>query len=210
VSIRAEHRRSKPASAAGYLAVMSRAVFQAGLSWAAIDRQWKSLCDAFQDFNPRLVARYRAQDISRILKHPGILHSRRKIAATIANAKTMLELEREFGSVASYLRSFRGYDALAADLKRRFSNVGDVSAYYFVYRVGGVVPPFGRWIKTVAGDHPRIKEMVGTQNASRPTKMRGRRARAQAQSATTSRTSPPSTAARRARRRSVWPPGPTP
>jgi 3-methyladenine DNA glycosylase Tag len=162
VPISPEHRRIARPRPADYLAVMSRAVFQAGLSWAAIDRQWSALLSAFEAFEPRRVARYGTRDIARIMAHPGILHSERKIAATIRNAQTIVALEREHGSMRSYLRSFDSYDALAADLKRRFSHVGDVSAYYFLYRVGERVPPFSKWIATVKGDHPRIKEMVAT------------------------------------------------
>src|SRR5271165_7146378 len=69
------HERIAKPTLADYLAVMSRAVFQAGLSWAQIDRQWDSLCTAFDDFDPRKVARYRARDIKRIMATPGILHS---------------------------------------------------------------------------------------------------------------------------------------
>jgi hypothetical protein len=160
VSISADHKRSVPRNLSGYLAVMSRAVFQAGLSWAAIDRQWSALCVAFEDFQPRKLARYGMKDIARIMAHPGIFHSRRKIEATISNARTMLDIEREYRSFRKYLRSFSRYGELVANLKQRFSHVGDISAYYFLYRVGASVPPFGRWIKTVSGSHPRIQEMV--------------------------------------------------
>lgn len=158
-------RIDKPALA-DYLAVMSRAVFQAGLSWAAIDRQWASLRKAFEEFDPRRVARYREPAIGRIMSTPGVLHSERKIRATIKNAAVMLELDREYGGFRKYLRSHASYDELVADLKRRFSHVGDVSAYYFLFRVGEKVPPFRRWINTVEGDHPRIREMVASAQLS--------------------------------------------
>ena len=146
---------------------MSRAVFQAGLSWTAIDRQWDSLCDAFDGFDPRTVARYGENDIRRIMAHPGILHSDRKIRATIRNAQTLLDLDREFGSFRRYARSFTTYDSIANDIKRRFAHVGDISIYYLLYRTGERVPPFSRWIKTVKGDHPRIREMVSATQRSR-------------------------------------------
>jgi 3-methyladenine DNA glycosylase/8-oxoguanine DNA glycosylase len=146
---------------------MSRAVFQAGLSWAAIDRQWDSLCQAFGAFDPKRVARYGEPDVRRIMAHPGILHSERKIRATIRNAQTFLDLDREHGSFRRYAQSFKTYDAAADDIKRRFSHVGDISVYYFLFRVGERVPPFDRWIKTVEGDHPRIREMVGAAPVSR-------------------------------------------
>jgi len=155
-----EHRRIGAPSPSDYLAVMSRAVFQAGLSWAAIDRQWIALCDAFDGFDPRKVAKYGDKDVRRIMRHPGILHSERKILATIANANALLELDRAHRGVRTYLRSHDSYGDLTADLKKRFKFLGDISAYYFLYRVGEKVPPFGKWIKTVQGDHPRIREMV--------------------------------------------------
>jgi 3-methyladenine DNA glycosylase Tag len=154
------HERIDKPTPADYLAVMSRAIFQAGLSWAAIDRQWISLYEAFDDFEPRKVARYGQADVRRIIATPRIVHSQRKIQATIANAAVLLELDREHHGFRKYLRSHGSYDQLAADLKRRFSFVGDISAYYFLFRVGENVPPFKQWIKTVKGDHPRIREMV--------------------------------------------------
>jgi len=155
-----EHVRIGKPTPSDYLAVMSRAVFQAGLSWAAIDRQWLALCDAFDGFDPRTVAKYSDKDVRRIMRHPGILHSERKIKATIANALAILELENEHRSLRRYLRSHGSYAELIADLRKRFKYVGDISAYYFLYRVGETVPPLGRWRKTVEGDHPRIREMV--------------------------------------------------
>lgn len=139
---------------------MTRAIFQAGLSWAQIDAQWERLLDTFEGFEPRKVARYGDSDIARIMAQPGILHSERKIRAAVANAKTMLALEREHKTFRAYLRSHETFGALTADLRRRFKYVGEVSAYYYLFRVGEKVPPFGRWIKSVEGDHPRIKEMV--------------------------------------------------
>ena len=161
------HTRIKAPSPADYLAVMSRAVFQAGLSWAAIDRQWDSLCEAFGGFDPQRVARYREADIRRMLAHPGIPHSERKIRATIRNAQTMLDLDREYGGFRRYLQSFKNYAAAGVDIKQRFSQIGEISVYYFLFRVGERVPPYGRWIKTVEGDHPRIREMVSAATRSR-------------------------------------------
>ncbi|MBC5824329.1 MAG: DNA-3-methyladenine glycosylase I [Candidatus Eremiobacteraeota bacterium] len=80
-----------------YLRVMSQAVFQAGLSWALIERQWRSFCEAFGGFKPAEVAAYGEADIRRVLSHPGIVHSERKTRATIRNAQTMLALDRDHG-----------------------------------------------------------------------------------------------------------------
>jgi hypothetical protein len=156
----AGHVRIARPTPADYLAVMTRAVYQAGLSWAAIDRQWSALCDAFGGFEPTVVARYGATDIRRITRHGGILHSERKIQATIHNARALVAIQREYGSIPKFFSSLPDYDAAVAQIKERFSNVGDISVYYFLFRTNHKVPPFARWIKTVKGDHPRIAEMV--------------------------------------------------
>jgi 3-methyladenine DNA glycosylase Tag len=156
----AAHRRISSPTLSDHLAVMTRAVFQAGLSWAAIDRQWVGLRDAFDNFDPRKVARYTDKDVARIMVHPRILHSERKIRATIANARALIDLDRTHKGIRKYLRSFDSYAALTQGFRKHFKYVGDVSAYYYLFRVGEKVPPFARWIKTVEGDHPRVREMV--------------------------------------------------
>jgi len=156
----AEHRRIKPTTPSDYLAVMSRAVFQAGLSWAAIDERWPDLMKAFLGFDAQKVAQFDEGDVDDLMAYPGIIHSQKKILGTIHNAQTLLSLDQEFGGVRTYLRSLKSYDDLVADMKKRFKFVGELSAYYFLYRVGEKVPPYEKWITTVDGDHPRIREMV--------------------------------------------------
>jgi hypothetical protein len=145
---------------ADYLAVISRAIFQAGLSWKLIESKWPDYLRLFDGFEPALVARYGEGDIERILADGSIVRTRKKIVATIENAAALLALEREHGSVRAYLRSFAGYDALVADLRRRFKFLGALSAYYVLFRTGEPVPRFEDWEKTVPGDHPRMREMI--------------------------------------------------
>jgi 3-methyladenine DNA glycosylase Tag len=143
-----------------YLAVMSRAIFQAGLSWQMIESRWDAYVRLFDGFDPGLVARYGEADVERILDDGGVVRTRKKIVATIENAKTMLELEKTHGSFRTYLRSFPTYDELAADLRKRFKFLGALSAYYLLFRTGEPVPRFEDWEKTVPGDHPRMREMI--------------------------------------------------
>ncbi len=152
--------RFEPASLADYLRVLSRAVFQAGLSWKLIESKWDAYERLFDRFEPTLVAAYDDMDVERIVTDGGVVRTRKKIAATIENAKTMLALEREHGSFRAYLRAFPEYGALAADLKTRFKFVGDLSAYYFAFRVGERVPRFEEWERAIPGDHPRMREMI--------------------------------------------------
>jgi len=146
--------------------ILTRAVFQAGVSWALVERKWPAFERAFERFDPVIVAAYGEDDVERIAREPGMLRSIRKIKATIENARTLLELDRRHAGFRNYLRSFSSYAALSADLKRRFKYVGELSAYSFLFRVREPVPPFEDWEKTVPGDHPRMREMVAMARAS--------------------------------------------
>lgn len=145
---------------ADYLAVMSRAIFQAGLSWQLIESRWDGYLRVFDGFEPALVARYGEADVERILDDGAVVRTRKKIVATIENAKTLVALDREYGGVRAYLRSFGDYAKLAADLRSRFKFLGELSVYYFLFRTGETVPPFEDWERTIPGDHPRMREMI--------------------------------------------------
>jgi len=150
----------EPQRLADYLAVMSRAVFQAGLSWKMIETRWNDYLRLFEGFDPVVVAAFDGTDIERILNDGGVVRVYKKALATVENARTMLELDREHGGFRNYLRSFGSYAALATDLRKRFKFVGELSAYYFLFRVGEPVPWFEDWEKDIPGDHPRMREMI--------------------------------------------------
>ena len=102
-----------------------------------------------------MVGAFDSTDIDRIMSDGGVVRTYKKVAATVENARTLLELDREHGGFRNYLRSFGSYDALAADLRKRFKFLGELSAYYFLFRVGEPVPRFEDWEKDIPGDHPR-------------------------------------------------------
>jgi 3-methyladenine DNA glycosylase Tag len=143
-----------------HLAIISRAVMQAGLSWAVIDAHWDEYLRAFDGFAIATVANYGEDDVARLMETPGVIHSRAKIEGTIRNARTLLELEREFGSIRAYQTSFADYDAIRKDTKKRFAYLGDLNTYYWLFRTAAPVPPFDEWLKGQERDHPRMREMV--------------------------------------------------
>jgi 3-methyladenine DNA glycosylase Tag len=149
-----------PAAPADYFEVITRAVFQAGVSWKQIAAHWDAYRTAFLAFDPALVAAYDDLDVERVLATPGVLRMPRKVRATIENAKALQAVEREFGGINVYLRSFDSYAALANDIKKRFTLMGDLNVWYFLFRVSERVPKFEAWVKTIRGDHPRMREMV--------------------------------------------------
>jgi 3-methyladenine DNA glycosylase Tag len=95
-----------------------------------------------------------------------MVRTRKKIVATIENARTMLRLDGEYAGFAKYLRSFASYDELATDLRAQFAFLGPLSVYYFTFLVDERVPRFEDWEQTVTGDHPRMREMIAHARAS--------------------------------------------
>lgn len=81
---------------------------QAGLSWEIILKKRDGYREAFAGFDPEKVARFGARDARRLLRDPGIVRNRAKIAAAIANARQFLVVRREFGSFARYIWQFVG------------------------------------------------------------------------------------------------------
>jgi 3-methyladenine DNA glycosylase Tag len=154
-----------------HLAIITRAVMQAGLSWAFIDARWEAYVKAFDGFDVRRVAGYREAEVDRLMHTENVIHSKAKIAGTIRNARTLLELERDFGSIRAYQDSFPDYAAARADADKRFAYLGDLNVYYWRFRTGASVPEVEDWMKEQKRDHPRIREMVA--RGARPERVRG-------------------------------------
>ena len=129
-----------PTKLADYLEVLSKAVFESGMSWAIVEAKWPGFQAAFQGFDPVIIANLSPDEIDALTADTRIIRNRRKIESTIHNAGAMLEAEREFGSFKKYLESLAGFPAQVGSLKKRFKHVGDFGAFYFLYVVGEPVP----------------------------------------------------------------------
>src|SRR6476620_4255217 len=72
---------------------------QAGLSWTTILKKRDNYRKAFDGFRPERIARYGARDVKRLLGDAGIVRNRLKIAAAIGNARMLLAVRKEFGTL---------------------------------------------------------------------------------------------------------------
>lgn len=68
---------------------------QAGLSWSTVLNKREHYRVVFDAFDPAIIARYDERKINALLKDPGIIRNKLKIAATIGNAKAFLALTKE-------------------------------------------------------------------------------------------------------------------
>jgi DNA-3-methyladenine glycosylase I len=127
--------------------------FQAGLAWIIILRKRAAFREAFQGFDPEVVAKFRASDVTRLVKNPGIVRSRAKIEATIGNAHAYLRMRDAGEDFSAFAWTMAGgkpirnsgpiptktplSEAMSAALKKRgFKFVGPVIVYAWMQATG--------------------------------------------------------------------------
>ena len=130
---------------------------QAGLSWATILRKRDGYRSAFAEFDPHRVARFDRRKIERLLTDPSIVRNRLKVESAVNNAKRVLEVQGQCGSLDSYVWQFVGgapivgrrrtlrdlpsetaeSSAMSKDLKQRgFRFIGSTVCYSFMQAAG--------------------------------------------------------------------------
>jgi DNA-3-methyladenine glycosylase I len=132
---------------------------QAGLSWDTILKKRENYRAAFDGFDPAKIAAYDRRKVQALLRDPGIVRNRLKIASAVKNAQAFLSAQEEFGSFDRYIWQFVGgkpkqnsrrslrqvpaftpeSDAMSEDLKKRgFTFVGTTICYAFMQATGMV------------------------------------------------------------------------
>jgi DNA-3-methyladenine glycosylase I len=76
---------------------------QAGLSWSTILNKQGNFKKAYKNFNIKKVAAFKEKDFERLINDAGIIRNRLKINAAIENAKTLLSIQKEFGSFKKWI-----------------------------------------------------------------------------------------------------------
>jgi 3-methyladenine DNA glycosylase Tag len=138
-------KKIKPQSLADYLEVMSKSVFQTGISWKVVDAKWPGIKEAFGGFDPHAVSKLTMTAIDSLVQDKRVIRNRRKIEAIVGNAGRILELDKQYGSFRKYLRSFDSFEELSKDLHKQFKFLGDMGTYHFLYVVGENVPSWEEW-----------------------------------------------------------------
>ena len=131
-----------PQSLDDYLEVMTKAVFQSGLSWRVVNAKWPGFQAGFKSFDVAAVAAMGDPEVDALAADPAIVRNRRKIAATVHNARRLIELEDEYDGIRNYLRSHGDFNALLKDVRKQFKFMGDMGTYYWLYVLGEEVPGY--------------------------------------------------------------------
>ena len=132
---------------------------QAGLSWSTILRKREHYRKAFAAFDPARVARFDGRRRAALMRDPGIVRNRQKIEAAVVNARQVLAVQEEHGTLAAYLWQFVGGEPIVnawtgmrqvpaetaesramsrALVKRGFRFVGPTICYAFMQATGMV------------------------------------------------------------------------
>jgi DNA-3-methyladenine glycosylase I len=132
---------------------------QAGLSWLTVLRKRENYRKAYDNFEPKKIARYGEKKVVELLENNGIIRNRRKIESSINNAHRFIEIQREFRTFDHYLWRFVDFqpvvgrrnaveeipaktalsDEISADLKKRgFTFLGSIIIYAHLQAVGVV------------------------------------------------------------------------
>ena len=133
--------------------------FQAGLSWKTILYRREGFRKAFADFDVEKVARFTEKKLEKLMQDTGIIRNRLKIWGSVQNAKSFIQIQKEFGSFDKYIWQFtknktiqnkwktmkdipatsKESDAMSKDMKKRgFTFVGSTICYAYMQAAGMV------------------------------------------------------------------------
>jgi DNA-3-methyladenine glycosylase I len=130
---------------------------QAGLSWIKKKKKRENYRKAYDNFDPKKVAKYGEEKKLELLDNAGIIRNKLKIEASISNAQNFLKIQKEFGSFSDYIWGFTDgkpvvgkwkniqeipaktelSDKISGDLKKRgFKFLGSVTVYSHLQATG--------------------------------------------------------------------------
>ena len=144
-----EPEKISPKSPGDYLEIMSKVVFQSGMSYKIVESKWPGTREAFHDFGAAKVAGVTPFEIDGLTEDTRVIRNRRKLEAMVSNAQTLLQLEAEFSGFQAYLRSHGDFPSLVKDLRKRFKFWGEMGCYYYLHVVGEEVPPHEEWMASL-------------------------------------------------------------
>ena len=125
--------------------------FQAGLSWECILNKRENFRKALDNFDIDKISNYDDNKIDELLNNKGIIRNKLKIKASINNARIFKNIQKEYGSFYSYLKTFikndiiyeigkttnELSDELSKDLQKRgMKFVGSTIIYSYLQAIG--------------------------------------------------------------------------
>lgn len=137
---------------------------QAGLSWETILKKETAFRKAYDNFSIRNVTDYGEKDFERLMNDAGIIRNRLKINAAIENAKTIIGLQKEFGSFEKWLEANhpRTKEEWVKLFKKTFRFTGGEIVNEFLMSIGylpGAHAADCEIVQKIATQHPKWMEV---------------------------------------------------
>lgn len=125
--------------------------FQAGLSWECVLNKREAFRKAYDGFDPEKIMHYTEAKQAELAENKEIIRNKRKIKASVENARIFRKIQEEYGSFSVYLQQFTEgktiyetgrtssplSDAISKDLKQRgMKFVGTTIIYSYLQAIG--------------------------------------------------------------------------
>ena len=92
--------------------------FQSGLSWITILKKRENFREAFDFFDYKKIALYNEDKVNSLCNNSGIVRNRKKIEATVQNAKSYIKIQEEWTSFSQYIWSFVHHEPIQNNFKQ--------------------------------------------------------------------------------------------
>jgi DNA-3-methyladenine glycosylase I len=126
-----------PCSDNEHFEALTAAVFSARFNPGIVRRRWPAIRRAFAEFHLDVVASWPDGETERLLAYPGMIRSRKKVMATLRNARELITKARVHGSVQSYVETFGAdSEALVRELDGWAHYVGAPSLRCYLRCIG--------------------------------------------------------------------------
>jgi DNA-3-methyladenine glycosylase I len=125
---------------------------QAGLSWATILAKRAAFREAFDGFDVARVARFSERSRERLMQNAAIIRNRKKIEAAVANAATIVAIQKTHGSFAKWLETHhpRGKDEWVRLFRKTFVFTGGEITGSFLMSIGYLPGAHETWCPVYA------------------------------------------------------------
>ena len=117
--------RITPQSPGDYLEVMSKVVFQSGMSYKIVKSKWPGTRKAFHEFDAAKVAGMTPTEVDWLTEDTRVIRNRRKLEAVSSNAQKILELDAEYTGFQKYLRSHADFPVWLKTFGINLNSSGD-------------------------------------------------------------------------------------
>jgi 3-methyladenine DNA glycosylase Tag len=123
---------------AEFLSAMALQIFRAGFVWKIVDYKWPHIEEAFQGFDPEVIAGFGPPEVEDLLVDPRIIRNRAKIEAVCQNAAWIVRVAAATGGFGKFLADWPDEDVVGLwdELDAQGSRLGGMTGPFFLRVVG--------------------------------------------------------------------------